>query len=158
MEMNSLNKKAERKRLILMSDIHYCNEWYGITPEIKRDLLCADLEREYEQDPYDALLLLGDYSLDHWAWDTKGTYLNQGISNTKLFIEHCLHRMAPIAYRKLFAWNGTNSQFTVIPLCRRCGILPDRGRRTVVDKQEVTNENAFYDYHIMYCFFCICGS
>ena len=95
MVMNSLNNKTERKRLILMSDIHYCNEWYGITPEIKRDLLCTDLEREYEQDQYDALLLLGDYSLDHWAWDTKGTYLNQGISNTKLFIEHCLHRMAP---------------------------------------------------------------
>ena len=78
-----------------MSDIHYCNEWYGITPEIKREMLCADLEREYEEDPYQALLLLGDYSLDHWAWNTKGSYLTHGISNAKRFVEHCLPRMAP---------------------------------------------------------------
>lgn len=90
-----MKNEGNRKRLILMSDIHYCNEWYGITPEIKRDMLCADLEREYEKDPYDALLLLGDYSLDHWLWNTKGSYLTQGISNTKRFAEDCLPRMAP---------------------------------------------------------------
>ncbi len=89
------SQKAKRIRLILMSDIHYCNEWYGITPEMKREMLCTDLEREYEQYPYDAILLLGDYSLDHWAWNTKGSYLTQGISDTKRFVGHCLPRMAP---------------------------------------------------------------
>ena len=95
MELNSLNNENQRIRVILMSDIHYCNEWYGITPEMKREMLCADLEREYAQDPYQALLLLGDYSLDHWVWDTKGTYLTQGISDTKRFVEDCLPQMAP---------------------------------------------------------------
>lgn len=57
--------------------------------------LCADLKAEYEKEPYEALLLLGDYSLDHWAWNTKGTYLTKGISNTRLFVEKYLHRLAP---------------------------------------------------------------
>ena len=74
MDMNLLKNEAKRMRVILMSDIHYCKEWYGIAPEMKREMLCADLEREYAKDPYQALLLLGDYSLDHWVWDTKGTY------------------------------------------------------------------------------------
>lgn len=87
--------KTENIRLIVMSDIHYCNEWYGITPEIKRDMLCTDLQKEYKQNPYQALLLLGDYSLDHWAWDVKGSYLTKGVSNTKLFVEHCLPKIAP---------------------------------------------------------------
>jgi predicted phosphodiesterase len=95
MEANSLKNEPQRIRVILMSDIHYCNEWYGITPEMKREMLCADLEREFEQNPYQALLLLGDYSLDHWVWHTKGSYLTQGVSNTKRFVEHCLPRMAP---------------------------------------------------------------
>lgn len=92
---NPFNQETERIRVILISDIHYCNSWYGITPEIKREMLCADLEREYKQDPYEALLLLGDYSLDHWAWSTKGSYLTQGISNTRRFVEDCLPGMAP---------------------------------------------------------------
>jgi hypothetical protein len=95
MDMNLLKNEAKRMRVILMSDIHYCKEWYGIAPEMKREMLCADLEREYAKDPYGALLLLGDYSLDHWAWNTKGTYLTQGVSDTKRFVEHCLPRMAP---------------------------------------------------------------
>ena len=90
--------KAEntRLRVIIMSDIHYCSDgWYGITQEIKKERLCSDLERKYDKDPYQALLLLGDYSLDYWAWCTKGTYLTKGISDTHLFKEACLQRMAP---------------------------------------------------------------
>lgn len=95
MNLKSLKKDVKEIRVILMSDIHYCNEWYGITPEIKREILCADLEGEYKRYPYDAILLLGDYSLDHWAWDVKGSYLTKGVSNTKLFVEHCLPKIAP---------------------------------------------------------------
>ena len=90
-----LRKEDDRIRIIFMSDIHYCKEWYGITPEMKRDILWADLEREYRNDPYQALLLLGDYSLDHWQWGTQGSYLTQGISDTKLFVEQCLDGLVP---------------------------------------------------------------
>ena len=61
--MATKNNTAESKRtrVMIMSDIHYCSEgWYGLSQEIKRQRLCADLAQEYEKDPYDALLLLGD--------------------------------------------------------------------------------------------------
>ncbi len=88
-------KNMERIRVILASDIHYCKVWYGITPEMKREMLCNDLEQEYAREPYQALLLLGDYSLDHWVWDTKGSYLTEGISNAKRFASECLPKMTP---------------------------------------------------------------
>ena len=94
--MSDFKKENKRIRIILMSDIHYCTDgWYGVNQERKKEWLCADLEEEYKKDPYDALLLLGDYSLDHWAWRTKGTYLTKGISHTKQFKDECLKRMAP---------------------------------------------------------------
>lgn len=83
-------------RILLASDIHYCEHgWFGISRDEKAENLCADLSAEYEKHPYSALLLLGDYSLDHWVWDTKGTYLTKGISDTKLFVDRYLGRMVP---------------------------------------------------------------
>ena len=70
-------------RVLIASDIHYCEMgWFGLTRDEKAESFCADLQAEYKKQPYAALLLLGDYSLDHWIWDTKGTYLTQGISNS----------------------------------------------------------------------------
>ena len=86
----------KRTRLIIASDIHYCEEgWYGLPRAEKGDNLCADLAREYAEDPYEALVLLGDYSLDHWVWGTQGTFLTKGLSETKLFVDQVLHRIAP---------------------------------------------------------------
>ncbi|MBQ9116096.1 MAG: metallophosphoesterase [Clostridia bacterium] len=86
----------KRTRIILASDIHYCEGgWYGIPRDRKAEELCEDLAYEYKKEPYSALLLLGDYSLDHWVWKTKGTYLTRGISDTKLFVDRYLHRLLP---------------------------------------------------------------
>ena len=93
--MNKSINELTNIRVILASDIHYCKNWYGVTPEIKREMLCADFTREYNLNPYNALLLLGDYSLDHWVWDTKGSYLTEGVSNTKLFVNNCLQALTP---------------------------------------------------------------
>ena len=97
----------KRIRVIIMSDIHYCADgFYGVDQKEKCERLCTDLEREYKNDAYSALLLLGDYSLDHWAWNTKGTYLTRGVSDTKTFREDCLDRMAPEGVaRKMIAGN-----------------------------------------------------
>lgn len=86
----------KRTRLIIASDIHYCEEgWYGLPRSAKGQNLIDDLAHEYREDPYAALLLLGDYSLDHWVWGTKGTYLTRGLSETRLFVEEVLGRLAP---------------------------------------------------------------
>jgi len=86
----------KRTRLIMASDIHYCEGgWYGLDRARKGQNFVRDLACEYEADPYDALLLLGDYSLDHWVWGTQGTYLTKGLSETKLFVEEVLGQIAP---------------------------------------------------------------
>ncbi len=86
----------KRTRILILSDIHYCRDgWYGVTQEEKRTRLIADLEREYKRDPYDVLLLLGDYSLDHWFFSTKGTWLGEGRSDTRIFVGDCLASIAP---------------------------------------------------------------
>lgn len=83
-------------KIVIASDIHYrCADYFGRDQERIAELFCEDLAKEYEKAPYDALLLLGDYSLDHWKWQTKGTYLEKGISNAKLFRERFLERIAP---------------------------------------------------------------
>jgi hypothetical protein len=87
---------AEKYKIILMSDIHYhCADYFGRAQDHTAELLCEDLASEYAKEPYDAVLLLGDYSLDHWAWNTKGTYLTKGISNAQRFAEIYLPRIAP---------------------------------------------------------------
>ena len=84
------------KKISLASDIHYrCNDYYGRDMEEIAETLASDLNSEYQKAPYDALLLLGDYSLDHWAWEGGGSFLNQGISNAKIFAEKYLPRLAP---------------------------------------------------------------
>ena len=86
----------KRTRVILSSDIHHVgHSWYGVSAEQHMENLARELENEYKNDPYDALLLLGDYSLDHWAWNTKGSYLTKGVSNTKEFVDLCMKRIAP---------------------------------------------------------------
>ena len=83
-------------KIIIASDIHHrCSDYYGVPMDEITENLCADLEAEYKKEPYDALLLLGDYSLDHWGWYTKGSYLTKGISNAKHFAETYLGRLAP---------------------------------------------------------------
>ena len=85
-----------KKRVILMSDIHYnCADWFGIDRKESIEQLCADLAKEYAKAPVDAVLLLGDYSLDFWAWDTKGCYINEGVSRTRQFVEQYLDRLVP---------------------------------------------------------------
>lgn len=83
-------------KVVFASDIHYPGYGYFCkTGEEFAESLCADLAEEYANAPYDALLLLGDYSLDHWGSHAKGSYINHGISYTKLFAERYLHRIAP---------------------------------------------------------------
>lgn len=85
---------GNRTRILIASDIHWCHlEWYGVKNEDRMERFVRHVEEEYEKDPFEALLLLGDYSLDHWAWNTKGCYINEGVSCTKMLAEALLPRL-----------------------------------------------------------------
>lgn len=78
----------DRKRVFLLSDLHYCQEEYGgISRDEKAQRIIEFIHEEHKKDPLSMILFLGDYSLDHWAWNTKGTWLNEGKSYTKQFFD-----------------------------------------------------------------------
>lgn len=81
-------------RILFCSDIHLCHiDWYGTTSPERMDFLISDLNRHYEENPYEKIVFLGDYSLDHWQWNCGGSFLRDGISNTKNFIEQYASRL-----------------------------------------------------------------
>lgn len=100
-----------RKKIILASDLHYCRQnWLGVDPDVRMQKFIDDMRAEYEKEPFEALLLLGDYSLDHWKWQTKGSYLEEGISCTELFVDKYLSQLEdlPIEIRMI---PGNHEQF-----------------------------------------------
>ncbi|MBQ7173440.1 MAG: metallophosphoesterase [Clostridia bacterium] len=93
-----------KKRIIIASDIHLCHlDWNGMENSARVQKFIDDVRAEYEKEPFEALLLLGDYSLDHWKWQIKGSYLTQGVSNTKRFVEEYLSQLSdlPIEIRMI---------------------------------------------------------
>ena len=100
-----------RKRILIASDIHWCHlEWYGVSNEERMERFVRHVEEEYEKDPFEALLLLGDYSLDHWAWNIKGCWLTEGRSNTKLFSDHVLGKLKKLGV-PMAAIGGNHEQY-----------------------------------------------
>ena len=87
----ALEGEMSRKRYLIASDIHWCHlEWYGVSNDERMARFVQHVREEYEKDPFEALLLLGDYSLDHWKWNIKGCWLGEGRSNTFLFCQRVL--------------------------------------------------------------------
>lgn len=77
-----------------MSDLHYCQEEYGgISRDEKAERILKFIQDEHEKAPFSAILFLGDYSLDHWAWNVKGSWLTEGKSYTKQFVETYLKEL-----------------------------------------------------------------
>lgn len=93
-----------QRRIILASDIHLCHiDWYGVKAEDRLQKFIEHLKAEYQKQPFEALLLLGDYSLDHWKWQIKGSYIEKGISYTKRFADEYLSQLKdlPIEIRMI---------------------------------------------------------
>ena len=83
-----------QRRIILASDIHLCHlDFFGVKAEDRLQKFIDDLKAEYKKQPFEALLLLGDYSLDHWKWQIKGSYIEKGISYTKRFVDEYLSQL-----------------------------------------------------------------
>lgn len=74
-------------RVLFASDLHHCHiTWHGVESGDRMERLVAAIQAEYAREPFDLFLMLGDYSLDFWAWSTKGCYINEGKSYTEEFV------------------------------------------------------------------------
>lgn len=82
------------KKIIIMSDVHLCrHDWYGKASEDRLAEMVENLNFAYDKDPYEAILFLGDYSLDFWLYDEGGTYVHQKLSNTERFVKNYLSEL-----------------------------------------------------------------
>ena len=89
----------ERKRILLISDTHHCHiDWYGVSSDERMKRLVRDIKSEYEKEPFEMILFLGDYSLDHWKWNIKGSWLESGKSYTAELIEKYFSDLPPVPY------------------------------------------------------------
>ena len=87
--MEYMCEKTENKRILIATDLHYCDKlWHNAGRKERMENFCRCINEEYSENPYDAILLLGDYSLDFWCWDTCGTYLNENpVSDTANYMK-----------------------------------------------------------------------
>lgn len=82
-------EKTANNRIAIICDVHNCHiKWYDIENDTRMGYLCEHLNERFEYEPYDAILGLGDYSLDFWGWCEGGSYLwNPSVSNTEDFVK-----------------------------------------------------------------------
>lgn len=84
----------EESRILVCTDVHLCHlKFFGWETEARLDRMVSELNTFREQSPYEKIIFLGDYSLDYWTWDVKGSYLGQGISNTDRFVREYASRL-----------------------------------------------------------------
>ncbi len=81
-------------RLVLMSDLHDCHiDWYGVPTAERMERLVRQYRAYAAACPVDHIMMLGDYSLDFWQWDVKGSWLREGVSNTRHFVRTYADRL-----------------------------------------------------------------
>lgn len=93
-------ENTDNKRIIIITDIHNCHfEWHDMPNEERMELVCDSLKKEYELKPYDTILALGDYSLDYWKWNIKGSYMwDVPVSRTDEFMKKYYPKFPTKAY------------------------------------------------------------
>jgi len=81
-------------RILLLSDLHDCHiHWYGADADTRLNKLIADLEEAGRENPFDFTLILGDISLDFWAYNGGGSWQKNGESRTAHFVQNYLPRL-----------------------------------------------------------------
>jgi predicted MPP superfamily phosphohydrolase len=97
--------------VLLTSDIHYTylTTWYGATAEERTQAWVDAVLYEHSLRPFDLIVIMGDVSLDHWEWNGGGTYLKDGVSTTKTFMENYVSQLP--ADVPVFVLAGNHEQF-----------------------------------------------
>ncbi len=104
-ETESASKEVS---IVFMTDIHYCHiNWYGMSPEDRMTKMVLDLNDYYDSNPFEAILFLGDYSLDFWETGIYGSWRHQGKSYTLLVEDNYLDYL-PTPY---FMIPGNHEQY-----------------------------------------------
>ena len=93
-------ENKENKRILFITDIHYCHiNWYNTDNLDRLNSMTDKLNEYYKNTPFDAMLCLGDYSLDFWEHDIKGSYLKTpSVSNTANFMKEIYPKFPVKAY------------------------------------------------------------
>lgn len=97
-------------KILIMTDVHFCHSvWYGMDAETRMKRMVSELNRAYREDPYEAILFLGDYSLDFWGWSIGGCYVHEKYSYTERFAKEVLPQLA---CRNLYLLPGNHEQYS----------------------------------------------
>ncbi len=86
----------ERVRILISSDMHNTpdsHSWYGVGSNARLQQWVDGIIAEHQKDPIDALVILGDTSLDHWAFPPYGYYLTAGVSYTKDLVKRYVSQL-----------------------------------------------------------------
>ena len=87
----------EKKRILLISDTHICfKDFYGVSTKERMERLVRHVWAEHQNDPFEMILFLGDYSLDFWPYQVKGSWLEEGRSDTKTFVDEYCSKLPPV--------------------------------------------------------------
>ena len=97
------------QRYLFLSDIHLCKAaWYGISSEERLRRMAQQLRARTAEVRFDEMFLLGDLSLDFWAYEDGGTYLHTPpVSNTGRY----LREFAPELPMKPHLLPGNHEQY-----------------------------------------------
>ena len=86
-------------RVIFCSDVHLCHlKFSAESSEVRMDNMVEKLNARYDERPYEKIVFLGDYSLDHWKWNIKGSWLERGVSETARFVRDYVSRLKAPCY------------------------------------------------------------
>ena len=100
-----------RERILLVTDFHYVKDWYGVDDDERMARMVEHINDEHKKDPLTMIIFMGDYSLDHWAWDNKNnpvTYLNTGKIHTQIFMDKYKSQLPDVP---MFWLAGNHEQF-----------------------------------------------
>lgn len=105
---NQEDQPMNQKSVVVCSDLHLCHrDWYGPSSEERLEEFLSSINEFYARAPFEQIFMLGDYSLDFWAWDIKGCYLNEGKSYATQFFREFASRL-PAPY---LALAGNHEQY-----------------------------------------------
>ncbi len=82
-------------KLLILTDLHLCHiAWHGMAPEARLEQMITQVNERILTFAPDALLMLGDYSLDFWQWNVGGSmHFDPPVSNTTRFVQDFVSRL-----------------------------------------------------------------